>query len=105
MASITTNGAVFAPQSSSDQASSSHTVRRVVSPEAARALKMLGHAIEYLANEFLQDSIPPTQDNARLQAVRLLMALNREIYFECPMQAVTLSFRERCRAIFRMRRI
>lgn len=65
---------------------------------------MLGHAIEYLANEFLHDSIPPAEDNARLQAVRLLMALNRQIYFECPMKPVALTFRERCREIFRTRR-
>jgi hypothetical protein len=34
-----------------------------------------------------------------LQAVQLLMALNRQVYFECP-EAPT--FGERCRALLRL---
>ena len=50
---------------------------------------MLGHAIEYLADEFALDcmsgeakprqGVPP-----RIAAIELLMERNREIYFSCP---------------------
>jgi len=105
MASITTHGVTRSAPASSGTSPASRPLRRKISPEAARALKTLGHAIEYLANEFLQDDAPPVHDNPRLQAVRMLMALNRQIYFECPMEPVALSFRERCREIFRTRHV
>jgi hypothetical protein len=105
MASTTTNGVTNSSTVDSGASSASRPLRRTISPEAARALKILGHAIEYLANEFLHDDAPPGHDNPRLQAVRLLMALNRQTYFECPMEPVALSFRERCREIFRTRHV
>jgi hypothetical protein len=45
---------------------------------------MLGHAIEYLADEVLCDGRPPTASDNRVQAMEILKTLNREIYFECP---------------------
>jgi len=74
--------------------------RRSITPEAGRALEILGHAIEYLTDEFVNDggSFSPT-DN-RIKAVQLLMALNRQVYFECP---EVPSFAERCRSFLRLR--
>jgi hypothetical protein len=59
-------------------------VRRSISPQAGRALEILGHAIEYLTDEFVHEGGTFSADSGQLQAVQLLMALNREIYFECP---------------------
>ena len=74
--------------------------RRRITPEAGHALEILGHAIEYLTDEFVHDggSLSPT-DN-RIKAVQLLMALNRQVYFECP---EVPSFAERCRSFLHLR--
>jgi hypothetical protein len=63
--------------------------RRRISPEAGHALEILGHAIEYLGDEFapavgshagrLLNAL-----NAQMEAVQLLMEINRQIYFQCP---------------------
>lgn len=73
--------------------------RRTVSPEASRALEKLAHAIEYLSNDFLHDNGPGCDHDGRVQAIHLLMALNRAVYFECP-EVPALG--ERLRAFFRM---
>ena len=71
--------------------------RRSITPKAGRALEILAHAIEYLTDEFVHQGIDFSAKNEQLQAVHLLMAVNRQVYFECP-EAPTLS--ERCRAFF-----
>lgn len=58
--------------------------RRRISPEAGRALEMLGHAIEYLADEFVHERGALSAHDARVAAMQLLMAVNRHIYFDCP---------------------
>jgi len=58
--------------------------RRQISPNAGHALEKLGHAIEYLTDEFIHEGGSFSPNNAQLQAVQLLMALNRQVYFECP---------------------
>ena len=58
--------------------------RRRITPRAGHALEKLGHAIEYLTDEFVCDGGSFPANNAQLQAVQLLMALNRQVYFECP---------------------
>ena len=58
--------------------------RRSISPQAGRALEILGHAIEYLTDEFIHEGGSFSANNSQLQAVQLLMALNRQIYLECP---------------------
>lgn len=58
--------------------------RRQISPQAGQALVVLGHAIEYLADEFVHQGGSLSANNDELQAIQLLMALNREVYFECP---------------------
>jgi len=58
--------------------------RRRIDPKAGHALEILGHAIEYLADEFVHEGGSFSPHNGQLEAVRMLMALNRQIYFECP---------------------
>lgn len=58
--------------------------RRRISPEAGHALEILGHAIEYLTDEFVRAGGPLSVHDARVEAVQLLMRLNREIYLACP---------------------
>jgi hypothetical protein len=73
--------------------------RRHISPEAGHALEKLGHAIEYLTDEFMnEDGSAPFRRDGRLEAIELLMAANRCIYYECP---AVPSFRERLAALFR----
>lgn len=85
MATTTTSGFPVAMV-----ASATHTVRagairrRSISPQAGRALVILGHAIEYLTDEFVHEGGSFSRNNAQLQAVQLLMAVNRQIYSECP---------------------
>lgn len=99
MATTTTNGLQIAPTWAS-LPTPAPTHRRHVSLKTRRSLRLLNHAIEYLADEFLRDSTRPTADNERLQAVQLLMALSREIYAECP-EVPTLA--ERCRRLMPVR--
>ena len=75
--------------------------RRRISPEAGHALETLGHAIEYLSDEFVHAGGSLTAHDAQVEAVQLLMGINREIYFECP---VVPSLGERCRALLHMDR-
>jgi hypothetical protein len=74
--------------------------RRRITPRAGHALEILGHAIEYLTDEFLYESTNFSVDSSQLEAVQLLMALNREIYYECP---EVPSFGERWRSILHFR--
>lgn len=75
------------------------SVRRRITPQAGRALEILGHAIEYLTDEFVQQNGMVSSKNERLEAVQMLMALNRRVYYECPEAP---SFAERCRALFHL---
>jgi|SRR5580658_637241 hypothetical protein len=104
MATTISNGLPISASTSADPLFTPRAYRRHISPEAGRALRILGHAIEYLANEFLHDVIPPSADNERLQAVQLLMSLNREVYSECPEEPEAPTFRERCRHLLGSRR-
>ena len=59
-------------------------VRRRLSQENARGLEILGHAIEYLADEY---AIDPANKGAlgnadpRIATIQMLKSLNRAIYF------------------------
>ncbi len=77
-----------------------HRRRRSISPEAGRALEILGHAIEYLADEFAHAGGSFSAHDARLDAMQLLMAVNRQIYFACP-EVPTIG--ERLRALLHWR--
>jgi hypothetical protein len=76
--------------------------RRHITPEAGRALEILGHAIEYLTDEFLNQGRTFYAKDEQLEAVLLLMALNRQVYYECPEEP---TFGERCRALLHFRSI
>jgi hypothetical protein len=58
--------------------------RRKITPQAGKALEKLGHAVEYLTDEFVKSGVAFSASNSQLEAVQLLMALNRRVYFECP---------------------
>jgi hypothetical protein len=73
-------------------------VRRRITRDAGRGLEKLGHALEYLIDEFVHDGCRFDEDNGRLQAIQLLASLNRQIYFECGIEP---SLRERVHAVFR----
>jgi hypothetical protein len=74
--------------------------RRSISPEAGHALEVLGHAIDYLTDEFVSAGGSLSANNAQVEAVQLLMGLNREIYLGCP-QVPTLG--DRIRALLHLR--
>lgn len=61
--------------------------RRFIPHEQGRALEILGHAIEYLADSYAlsaeqQGSID--SGAPEVAAIHLLMAANREVYYSCP---------------------
>ena len=70
--------------------------RRHINPQAGHALELLGHAIEYLTDELVHEASSISAHDPQLEAVQLLMACNRKIYFACP-EIPTLS--ERFRAL------
>jgi hypothetical protein len=74
--------------------------RRHITPEAGHALEILGHAIEYLTDEFLHQGGSFAASDPRLESVRLLMTRNREIYFACP---EVEGFRERVQSFLNWR--
>ena len=67
--------------------------RRQISPQAGHALEILGHAIEYLTDEFVHEGGSFSAHNGQIEAVQVLMACNRAVYFACP---EIPSFGERC---------
>jgi hypothetical protein len=96
MATITSISA--APQTASlralrSAASRSAVRRRRITPQAGRALEVLGHAIEYLTDEYIYRGGQFYPGDPEVQAVQLLAATNRAIYLECP-EVPTLG--ERC---------
>jgi hypothetical protein len=70
--------------------------RRNITPQAGRALEILAHAIEYLTDEFVLQGLTFSARNEQLEAVQMLMALNRQVYFECH---EVPSFGARCRTL------
>jgi hypothetical protein len=62
---------------------------RRMTPAAGRAIEMLGHATEYLADEFALEcmsdkALATAGTHPQLEAIELLKARNREIYLSCP---------------------
>jgi hypothetical protein len=59
-------------------------VRRQLSPLDGHALEMLGHAIEYLADEYSLDvehKGPLGSGDPRIEAIQILKGLNRAVYY------------------------
>ncbi len=78
-------------------------VRRRISPVSGHALEILGHAVEYLADEYVLASgaLPSIHaHDPQVEAMQLLMQANRAVYFECP---VIPSLRVRARNWFKGR--
>ena len=100
MAATTTIGFSGPPSAQTVSAAvlGSNSRRRRITPQAGRALDILAHTIEYLTDEFMLKGLAYSSKDEQLQAVQLLMALNRQVYFECP---EIPTFGERCRAFFR----
>ncbi len=72
--------------------------RRTISPRHGRALEILGHAIDYLIDELREEGILAPHKRARIEAIEILKARNREIYFDCP---ITPSLMDRLGAILK----
>jgi len=67
------------------QASSVVSIRRRrIEPEAGRALEILGHAIDYLADECIHRGSTFSDQDPAFEAMQMLMERNRAIYFACP---------------------
>ena len=64
--------------------------RRSIDPHAGHALVILGHAIEYLTDEFIYEGGSFDVNRGQIDAIQLLMKVNRQIYMACP-EAPTLS--------------
>ena len=77
----------------------SHASRpRRIDRDSGRALEILAHAIEYLADEYVHHGGQLKSSDGQVQAMQLLMAANRSIYTACP-EIPTLE--ERCRGLLR----
>lgn len=72
-------------------------VRRRVSGEAGLAMRILARAIEHLTDESVFEEDLAMSRKAEIKAVKLLMALNSQIYAECPLD---LPWRGRIAALF-----
>ncbi len=57
---------------------------RVISPQAGHALEILGHAIEYLVDEYVNAGGAFCPEDPQFEAIQILMAANRAIYLACP---------------------
>jgi hypothetical protein len=99
MAASTTTGFPFAASAPAASIALVSSKRRRITPQAGHALEILGHAIEYLTDEFVHRGGSFSANNEQLEAVQLLMALNRQVYFECP---EVPGFGERWRALLHL---
>jgi len=98
-ATLTTGFSIPASTPAASTARLSANRRRRISPRAGHALEILGHAIEYLTDEFVHRGAELSSRNEQLEAVQLLMSLNRQVYFECP---EVPTFGERCRTLLHL---
>ena len=58
--------------------------RRRITPQAGHALEILGHAIEYLTDEYVHEGGSFSAGDPQVKAIQILMSLNRQVYFACP---------------------
>ncbi len=74
-------------------------VRRTIRQTHGRALEILGHAIEYLEDELSEEGFRAFDEIASVQAIEILKAKNREIYFNSP---ITPSMTDRLMALLKV---
>jgi hypothetical protein len=99
MVATTTSSFVLRASADTDPAlplNASH--KRRIDRESGRALEILAHAIEYLADEYVYHGGQLKGSDSEVQAMQLLMAANRSIYAACP---VIPTLEERCTALFK----
>ena len=101
MASSTTRASTHLSAEERSASSPAHGSRRI-GPQAGRALEILAHAIEYLSDEYIFRAHTFSASDPDVQAIQILMALNRQVYFECPRIP---TFVERCKVFFRPRSV
>lgn len=80
--------------------SGAQSARRQISPISGMALEALGHAIEYLADEYALHAARLAAIHAhdpQVEAIQILMAANRAVYYDCP---VVPAFSLRCKQAF-----
>jgi hypothetical protein len=94
-ASITANFPIPVSMPVASSGSIRMSRRRHITPRAGHALEILGHAIEYLTDEFVHNT-QFAPGKGQLEAVQLLMAVNRQVYYECPELP---TFAERLRSV------
>lgn len=99
MAATTTTGLSLPVSAPATSAPLVHPQRRRITTQAGHALEILGHAIEYLTDEYVNEQgAAISASDVQLEAVQLLIALNRQVYFECP---VVPTLGERCHSFLR----
>lgn len=69
---------------SSNSSARADARRRRMTPQVGRALEVLGHSIEYLADEFMHSGGSLSPRDGQIEAIQLLMAANRKLYLSCP---------------------
>jgi hypothetical protein len=77
----------YSPPATASRAPIRVAVRRQISAIDGRSLELLGHAIEYLADEYsisIGEAGRLESADPRIEAIQLLMALNRLVYYSCP---------------------
>jgi hypothetical protein len=99
MAATTSTGFSIPASASTLPSARIHSARRRITPQAGHALEILAHAIEYLADESIHERSCASDREGQLEAVQMLMAVNRQIYSECP---EVPTFGERCRKLFHL---
>ncbi len=99
-ASTSTAFPVSIPPAAGHSFSAPSNRRRHIDQASGRALEALSHAIEYLTDELIHNGGLISANNPQVEAVQLLMALNRQVYFECP---IVQTFADRCRSFLRFR--
>jgi hypothetical protein len=80
--------------------------RRILSHPSGRAIEMLAHAIEYLADEFALECMSGHRGffgavHPQIAAIELLKSCNREIYLSSPLAP---TFGEWIRSVLRLSR-
>lgn len=78
------NGAVSSIKTEALSSSARAVRRRRIDRQSGHALEVLGHAIEYLADEYVHTGRVPDSEDPSLKAIQILMAANRDVYHACP---------------------